>query len=437
MTSYVPVAPLAAHPLLVFLLQVGTLLLLGLLFGRLARRCGMPAVVGELTVGLLLGHSVLGRAAPPVADWLFPQRADQFQLLDAVSQLGVLLLVGLTAIDLDFGLVRRHGATAVRISVAGLVIPLGLGVAVGFALPAALVPGDVDRTVLALFVGVAMAVSAIPVIAKTLADLNLMHRTVGQLTLVAGVVDDVFGWLLLSVVAAMASSGLHAGDVGQTVFSLVATVALAAAAGRPLARAAVTRLGRLDSPGPTTNFVVVVVVLVAAATQAIGLEAVFGAFVGGALLNLGGIDPARIAPLRAFVMAVLAPLFFATVGLRMDLVSLGRPAVALAAVAVLGVAVASKFLGAMVGAWASGLTRWEGVAVGAGMNARGVVQVVIASEGLRLGVLSTELYTIVVLVAVATSIMAAPVLRLAMRRVEYTADEELRRQERERVTAVV
>ncbi len=139
------------------------------------------------------------------------------------------------------------------------------------------------------------------------------------------------------------------------------------------------------------------------------------------------MDQASVAPLRIVVMAVLAPIFFATVGLRVDLTALGEPRVLLAAVIVLAVAVFGKFAGVYAGARASRLTPWEALALGAGMNARGVIEIVVASVGVRLGVLSTETYTVIVLVAIVTSVMAPPILRRAMRQVEQTAAEEQRR----------
>jgi Kef-type K+ transport system membrane component KefB len=139
----------------------------------------------------------------------------------------------------------------------------------------------------------------------------------------------------------------------------------------------------------------------------------------------------RLTPLRTLVMTVLAPVFFAMAGLRMDLSALAQPTVLLAAVVLLLIAIVGKFAGAFLGAWASGLNRWEALAIGAGMNARGVVEVVVAMVGLRLGVLSTEMYTIVVLIAIVTSLMSPPILRMAAARIEVTAGERLRLSEYE------
>ncbi|MGV9770556.1 cation:proton antiporter [Streptosporangium sp. NPDC003464] len=425
-----PIAPIAAHNLLIFLLQIGLLLLLAHVLGRSAVRLGMPAVVGELFVGVVLGPSFLTHVAPGVSAWLFPAQAEQFHLLDAIGQIGVLLLVGITGIHMDMGLVRRRGLTAAGVSLGGLVVPLGLGIGVAFLLPDSLIPKGTDVTVFALFLGVAMCVSAIPVIAKTLMDMKLLHRNVGQLTLTAGMIDDAFGWFVLSIVSAMAVKSLTAATVLTSLAYLVAIIVFALTLGRPLVRGVLRLSGRSEDPGPTVATAAVLLLLASAGTHALGLEAVFGAFVMGILIGSAGrVDPAKLAPLRTVVLSVFAPIFFATAGLRMDLTALARPEVLLSGLAVLAIAIVGKFLGAYAGARLSRLNKWEALALGAGLNARGVIEVVVAMVGLRLGILSLEAYTIVILVAIVTSLMAPPILRIAMSRVEQRVEEKIRENE--------
>ncbi|MQY03021.1 cation:proton antiporter [Actinomadura macrotermitis] len=417
--------PLPAHELLVFLLQVGVLLCLAHLLGRIAARFGLPAIVGELLAGVLLGPSLFGWLAPGAAGWLLPHRPEQAHLLDALGQIGVLLLVGLTGMEMDLALLRRRKGTALKVSLAGIVVPLLPGIALAYPLVAMLHVRTPDTDVFALFLGVAMCVSAIPVIAKTLLDMNLIHRDVGQLTLASGMVDDAFGWFMLSVVSAMAVGGMTAGKAGTALLHLLLVVVAAVAAGRPLAGLLLRRAGGSDAAHVTIT--VILLLLSAAATQALGLEAVFGAFVGGMVIGTRpGFDRSRLAGLRSLVLAFLAPVFFATAGLRIDLRALSHPAVLGAALLVLTTAVAGKFAGAYLGGRLSRLTRWESLALGAGMNARGVIEVIVAMVGLRLGILDAASYTIIVLVAVVTSLMAPPVLRLTMGRVEHTAAERLR-----------
>lgn len=421
------VAPLSSHALTVLLLQIGVLLLTALVLGRLAQRLGMPAVVGELVAGVLLGPSLLTHLAPGAARWLFPQSAESMHILDAVGQFGVILLVGFTGIHLDLKLVRRQGVRSAGVSASGLLLPLGLGIGLGFLLPAQLRAPGADPTVFALFVGVALCVSAIPVIARTLIDMKLIHRDIGQMILVAGAIDDAVGWLLISLIAAMATTGLYTGLVLTTLGKVALLLLAALTVGRLCVGAAMRASARSGAPGMPLVTAVVLMTLSAAGTHALGLEAVFGAFLCGILIGAAkDFDPSVLVPLNTTVMAVLAPLFFAIAGLRMDLTSLVDPRIALWGAAVFGVAVIGKFLGAFVGGLTTRMNRWESLALGAGMNARGVIEVIIALIGVRLGLLSVEMYSIVVLVAVLTSVMAPPLLRLAMRRVEHTAEEELR-----------
>ncbi|MFS8201118.1 cation:proton antiporter [Streptomyces sp. CWNU-52B] len=422
------IAPLASHTLLVLLLQVGVLLLTALLLGRLAQRLGMPAIVGELSAGVLLGPSLLAAAAPRAGHWLFPQNAESMHLLDAVGQLGVILLVGFTGIHVDLKLVRRQGGRAAGVSAAGLVLPLALGVGLGFLLPTSLHAPGADPTVFALFVGVAMCVSAIPVIARTLIDMKLIHRDVGQMILVAGTVDDTVGWVLLSVIASMATAGLAAGGVFLTLGKVALLLLVTMTVGRLVVGAAMRASARRGDSGLPVITTVVLMTLSAAGSHALGLEAVFGAFLCGILIGSAkDFDPSALVPLNTTVMSVLAPLFFATAGLRMDLTALADPRIALWGFAVFAIAVFGKFLGAFVGGLTCRMNRWESMALGAGMNARGVIEVIIALAGVRLGLLTVEMYSIVVLVAVLTSLMAPPLLRFAMNRVEQTAEEDLRR----------
>ncbi|WP_203789518.1 cation:proton antiporter [Paractinoplanes rishiriensis] len=429
---------LPAHLLLLFLLQVGLLLATATLMGRLAARFGMPAVAGELLTGVLLGPSLLGYLAPGFWGWLFPSRPEQAFMLDAVAQVGVLLLVGVTGMHLDRTVLRQRGLTAATVSVGGLLVPLVLGVGAGFLLPETFRGEQADRTVLALFIGVALAVSAIPVIAKTLSDMGLLHRNIGQLIVTAAVVDDTAAWFLLSLVSALATTGLTLGAAGLSVASILAFVAVALTVGRPLVQFLMQLAARSTVPGTSAATAVVIILLAAAGSHALHLEPVFGAFIAGILIGTAEQQaretlpaPAEgyrspLAPLRTTVLSVFAPIFLATAGLRVDLSALAQPAVLLAGIGVLVVAIAGKFTGAYLGARLGRLGHWEAVALGAGLNARGVVEIIVASIGLRVGILSAAAYTIVVLVAVATSIMAPPILRYAVAHLESTP-EELRR----------
>lgn len=436
---HIPAIALSGPHLTTFLLQLAVLLGLALLLGRLAVGLRMPAIAGELLAGIILGPTVLGRAG---GWWLGFTDPGQSALLQAIGQLGVLLLVALTGVHLDAGLLRRNRATAVRVSLASAAIPLACGTALGFALPVMMLGKTGQRGLFAFFLGVAICASAIPVIAKILLDMRLEHRDLGQLILTTAVIVDAAGWLLLSVISALAVSGPRAGPLARSLLGLVLVVVVAATIGRVLVRAVlrlVARASRPDDPGPTAAAVVVLVLAAAAGTQALGYEPVLGAFACGIVIGrcgdqappvLGGQPVIGVRPatdrLRSVVASVLSPVFFALAGLQVNLGLLARPAALLAGAAVLAVAVTAKLAGTYVGARASRMNRWESLGVGAALNARGIVEIIIATVGLRLGVLNATSYTIVVLVAVITSLMAPPLLRFAVARLTETDSERIR-----------
>ncbi|WP_433234936.1 cation:proton antiporter [Actinomadura nitritigenes] len=419
--------PLAPQQLSIFLAQIGVLLALALMLGRAASRVGLPAVTGELCAGILVGSSILGLISPDIHHWLVPDRREQFHLLDAFAQVCVILFVGLAGTQMDLALARRRKVVALKVSLGGLMVPFALGWGVGYLLPDRLVADSTDRLVFALFLGVAMSVSALPVIVKTLTDMRLLHRNIGQLTVIAGMIDDVVGWLLLSIVSVMATTGLDGYGAARPVIYLVLFLLGALTVGR-LAIGRLLRLTvRSTEPGLLEAGVVVILLAGASVTLALHLEAVLGAFVFGMLIrSTGVVDARRLAPLNTIVMSVLAPVFFATAGLRVDLTYLGDPVVLGAAAVIFIVAVTGKFVGAAIGAFLSRLDRWEALALGAGMNSRGVVQIVVAMVGLRLGVLNSETYTIIVLIAITTSLMAPPIIRYSAARIDHTAEERLR-----------
>ena len=411
------VPQLGGAPLRTFLLQLAVLLLLAHLLGRLSRRCGLPAVVGELLSGLILGPSLLGSLTPSLVDWLLPTKPEQAHLLDGVAQLGVVLLVGVTGAQLDLDVLRQRRAVAVRVSLYGLFLPLALGFGAGLLLPRVVQVPHQNRFSVAAFLGVALCVSALPVIAKSLSDMGILHRDLGQLILSCATVDDAVGWLFLSVLSALVGVSFSTYAVIKAVLAPVALVLAAAVVGRPVVRLVMRRAdeARAEPAGPGVA-AVVLLLLGAGLSSALGMEPVFGAFVAGSLIGLPGVvAPVRLAPLRAVTMSIFAPIFLADAGLRMDLTTLLHPVTAVTAVVLCVLAISGKLVGAYLGARSGGLTHREGIALGSGLNARGVIEVVVATVGLRLGLLTPALYTVIVLVAVVTSIMAPPMLRWSMR----------------------
>lgn len=429
------IQPLDQHALFMLLLQVGLLLLTARALGELAVRFRLPSVLGELLAGILLGPSILGTVAPGLAAVVIPQDAAQFHLLEVVAYLGVLMLLVVTGLEIDLGLLVQKGRMAIAISWSGILVTFSSGFVLGNLLPERFVVDPTQRLVFALFIGVAMSISAIPVIAKVLIEMGVVRRDIGQITLAAGMSDDTVGWILLSIIAGLARSG--AVDVPaavQAVLSVLVVVGLAFTAGRRLVAALFRAVDvRIGGDVAKITLLMILAFLFGAVTQFLGIEAVLGAFLVGILTGRVKRFPQRARhSFEAVTLGVFAPIFFATSGLRVDLAALADPTVAMVGLLVLATAVAGKFAGVLLGARLAGLGRWEALSLGAGMNARGAIEIIIATVGLSLGVLTQEMYTIILMIAIVTSLMAPPLLRWTLQRVPITDVERHRLEADER-----
>lgn len=419
-------SPVPSHAILVLLLQLAGLLLLARALAEAMRRIGQPAVIGELLAGVLLGPSVLGHFAPALFAWAFPSDPEQFHLLEIVAWLGMVLLLLLTGLETDIRAMTSLGRAAFMASVFGMVVPFASGLALGWLLPDRFLTDPASRPLFAAFLATAMAISAMPVIAKILMDLDLLRRDVGLVILSAGVVDDTTGWLILSVIAGIAAGGtLSPSSVGITLLWVALFVAGMRWIAYPALRRALRYVSeRVDLAGADLTLILGFTFLAAAATEAIGIHAVFGAFAAGVLVRqLPRLRPRSLETLEIFVLSALSPLFFAFVGLRVDLWQVSGWGLPLL---VIGVAVAGKLVGCYVGGRLGRLSHWESLAVGFGMNARGAMELIVALIGLSLGLLTAEMYASIVMVAVATSFMAPLLLRFALPRLPLGEDERER-----------
>jgi Kef-type K+ transport system membrane component KefB len=417
------------HQLLVFWLELLALLLSARVLGGVLRAIGQPAVIGELAAGLLLGPSVLGHLAPGVHQWLFPDDPLQRALLSGPAWIGVFLLLILTGIETDLALIRRLGHATARVAIGSLVLPVLAGVALGLTLPGEFVGEGAPREVFALFMGTALGISALPVIAKILSDLDLMRRNIAQVLLAAAMADDIAGWILLGVVAGLAQSGsLDAARLLVTIGGLALFLAFAFTVGQRLVDALLRGvLVRRWGTSASLTAVLLVALAAGATTHAIGLEAVFGAFIAGIVIGRSRFHEAEVfGQLDGVTRSFFAPLFFATAGLRVDLGLLRDPEVLGWGLVVLAAASFSKAGGAYLGSRFAGLPNREGLALGVGLNARGAVEIVVATVGLSIGVLNPSSYALVVLLAIVTSMMAPPLLRLVVRGWVGSEEEQAR-----------
>lgn len=414
------------------LLQIGVLLGAAFLLGRLAERIGLPATTGELAAGLVLGPSLLGNIVDNPRNWPFTS-ASPLESLRGIALFCGVLLVGVAGATIDLSFVRARARAVWLISLGALGVPLASTLVLArFADPGLRGPNAGPWT-FATFAGLALSVSAVPVIVKIFADLGVLHRNLSQMSLSVAVIDDATVWVGLSVVAAIVhieQASEPAASPADLRFALLAGVALALIA--VVARRSMRTVDRpVDGPetgvGASCLVAAAFITLGAVLTDALGLDSTLGAFACGAFVASGRLIPvARLRPLRTVVLGVLAPLFLAASALSADLTALGDPTFAGAAVVAVALAILSKTAGAYWGGRLAGLGHPAAMAVSSALNARGTVQLVVAAAGLRLGLISTEGFTILVLVALVTSAMAGPLIGRYMSRIPPTQDEERR-----------
>jgi Kef-type K+ transport system membrane component KefB len=382
--------------------------------GSLLARLGQPRVVGEMTAGLVLGPSVLGRLAPSLAAAVFP--APSLGFVNAVSQVGLLLFMFLVGLELDATHLRRQGRTALLTSHASIVAPFLLGTALALALYPRLAPAGVAFTPFALFVGAAMSVTAFPVLARILADRGMTATPLGALAIVCAAVGDVTAWCILAAVVVIA----RAASAASLAFTLAGTavyLAVMLTLARPVLARVAERAARPGSSAQTQLAIVMLLALTSAwVTDRLGIHALFGAFLVGALLPPSGpLAEALSSRVRDLMIVLLLPLFFAFTGLRTTVSLISGGWLWLACGLVLLVAIAGKLGGSAIGARAAGMGWRDALSLGALMNTRGLMELVILNVGLDIGVLSPTLYAMMVVMALVTTALTTPLLDLLAR----------------------
>ncbi len=412
---FAQIADNAGHPLSRLLLQLVTIVLAATLFGRLAARAGQPPVIGEIVAGIVIGPSVLGALAPAASAVLFP--ASSFPTLELLSQIGVLLFMFVVGVELDAAHIRGRAHTAIAVSHFSIAVPFALGVLLAIALYGAYAPPGVPFQAFALFLGVAMSITAFPVLARILDERGLTGTPLGTTALTCAAVDDVTAWSLLAFVSAVATAQGGTSPLLTMVGLSVGFVVLMMTAVR---RALSRMLDGIGADGITkAHFAAVLAVLLVSAvtTELIGIHALFGAFLAGAVMPQA---PAFRRVLRERLETVstvlLLPLFFAYTGLRTEIGLLNDAGDWLVCLAVIVVATAGTMGGTIVAARWTGQSWHDAFSLGALMNSRGLMELIALNVGYDLGILTPQVFTMMVLMALVTTAMTGPLLTLAARR---------------------
>ena len=390
------------------LLALTVIMVTARVVGWIFARFNQPAVIGEVVGGILLGPSLLGRLSPEAATFLLPPDAAPF--LGVIAQIGVILYMFLIGLELDLGVLRSRLSMTIAISQASIVVPFALGAALALVLFESLAPAGVPLSSFLLFIGVSMSITAFPVLARILGDRGLQRTPMGTLALTCAAINDAIAWCLLALVVGVMQATPY--EAVRTVALTFLYIALMLTAGRVIVVRAVARLDGSEHIGEQSLALVLAAVLLSAvATEFIGIHAIFGAFLLGAIIpHHSRVSVQAHDRLADIVRVMFLPAFFAFTGLRTQVGLMQSAEDWMLCGVIIVVATAGKFGGTTLAAKLTGLDWRDSAALGILMNTRGLVELIVLNIGLDLGVITPRLFTMLVIMALVTTMMTSPIL---------------------------
>lgn len=430
---------LSEHAVFLLFIEIAILLMASLVCGELLVRLGQPAIIGQILAGLLLGQTFFGLLFPDLSTQLFPRDGSQSKLIEVISWIGVSFLLLLTGMETDTSMLKRQGKPALYLAILGLVGPLALGAGCSLLLPDRLIGEPGHRLAFAVFVGTVFAASSVPVVAKILMDMKMLKMDIGQLIMSTSLSHDLLCCLLLAVIVVLSGSGEQAGNPILT--AVVGTVCFLAVLyfGRPIffgiLRWVNDHIATAD--GLITSMIVLLLVC-AATTQALGVHIVLGAFAAGFILSQSPVINQKVVrPLEIVTMGFFAPIFFASSGLNVNLTSLLDPQLALITIALSLAALASKLGASLLAGRLTGLGTWESLSIGVGANAKGSLGLILAMLGYSLEIISIDMLGIVIFIALFSTAISAPLMKFTISRVTVTDKEKERIKQDERQSRTI
>lgn len=402
------------NPLSILLLQLVIIIMATRVVGKLFQKIGQPPVLGEIVAGIILGPSLLGWLFPGAMAFLFPPAS--LEILRLLSQIGVALFMFVVGMEVDVAHLRQRAHTAIMVSHASIVVPFFLGTALSLLLYRSLAPADTSFTSFALFIGIAMSITAFPVLARILEDRKISKTQLGSIALTCAAVDDVTAWCMLALVIAIAQSGSIASSFLTVALTLV-FIGVMLLIIRPKLGRLFSSLSAIANPGESSRGVIAgvlaFVLACALLTETIGIHALFGAFLAGVVMpSAASLRMVLKEKLETFSAAALMPLFFAFTGLRMEISLLNDWWSWAMCAAIVAVAIAGKLGASMLMAKWTGMNWRESFSLGVLMNTRGLVELIVLNIGYDLGILSAQLFAMLVLMALVTTFMTGPLLAL-------------------------
>jgi Kef-type K+ transport system membrane component KefB len=402
------------HPLPLLLIQFIVIMIVTRLFGYLVSFVAQPTVVGEIIAGIILGPSLMGALFPDMFISLFPK--ESLGNLHLISQLGLIFFMFVVGMELDFDKIKKQSSASVFISHVSIIFPFFLGVALAYWLYPIFAAKNISFIPFALFIGIAMSITAFPVLARIIKEKNLSDTRYGSMAITCAAADDITAWYILALIIAISVSGSLSSS-----FVLLLLIALYVIIMFYVIRPLFAKIGQAQSERLSMNgmsFIIVLLLLSSLATEAIGVHALFGAFMAGAMMPSSTVSRLKelIAPRLEYVsLLVLLPLFFALTGLRSEIGLLNSVDAWLICGGIIVLAVFGKLFGSALASKYMGFSWRDSFALGILMNTRGLMELVVLNIGYEMGILSTELFTMFVVMALATTIMTGPFLNLVTR----------------------
>lgn len=406
---------LTSSETIVIFLSLGVLLALARVLGEVARRFNQPAILGELLAGIFLGPSILGFVAPAATAYLFPTTGPVAEVLSGLRTIAIVLFLLVAGMEVDLSTMWRQGRAAISVGISGIVLPFLLGAALSFLAPQLLkTEPPTNKLAFTLFVGTAMSITALPVIARTLMDLRLYRSDLGMVVIAAAVFNDLIGWILFAGILGMIGhEGDHQGGVVRTIFGIVLLTTAVLTVFRWIVHRTLPWIqAHTTWPVSVLSGSIALACLGAACAEWFGIHAIFGAFLVGVAIG----DSVHLREHTRNIMSEVvsfffAPLFFASIGLGIDFIAHFDWLLTLVVVIVACVA---KIVGCTMGARLGGMPRRESYAVGFAMNARGAMEIVLGLLALEAGLIGPRLFVSLIVMALVTSMICGPMLRVIL-----------------------
>lgn len=397
--------------LLIVIVQLIIIIAAARIFGVIFRKIGQPQVCGEIAAGLVLGPSLFGKLFPEVSAHVFAPSVEP--IFDVISHIGLVFLLFLIGLEFDFGHLKRHRRAAVSISVAGIILPFGLGIIVA-ALLYPYVGAGINRLGFILFVATAVSITALPVLGRIMVEFNINRTAVGAITITAAAIGDAGGWIMLASVSGIVRSALDPARVALMVVAAVAYAAFMLFVARPyLIRWARRSLEQGKGDLSLNSLAVLILLMFTSAiiTNLIGLFSILGAFVMGTILfDQRDFRDAVTRRLRDFVTVFFLPVFFTYTGLKTDIGTMQGGQLWGLCFLLLAASIAGKLAGGTAAARFCGLSWRESLSVGTMMNTRGLMELIVVNVGYNLGVIPLSVFFMLVFMAVVTTFMTPPIL---------------------------